>query len=139
MSGLSLWADIQHRGRDKGVGNGGQNPSLVANEFLIRATNGAASSSRLDLAQSTRDWRPVTYYTVTMLAGNFVDCSKHGQSCLCVILLKYCSRYLTYTRATGGEADGSTETNSRSLSRTLEHRTGVRVRGKMTFFSPYAT
>lgn len=41
VSSLSLRADLLSYGGDKGAGNGGQNSSLVANEFLIRATNGA--------------------------------------------------------------------------------------------------
>ncbi len=61
VSSLSLQADLLHCGEDKGAGNGGQNSSLVANEFLIRATNGALPPVWLERSQSTRDRRPVTY------------------------------------------------------------------------------
>lgn len=61
VSSLSLQADLLRRGGDKGAGNGGQNSSLVANEFLIRATNGAVPPMWLERSQSTGDRRPVTY------------------------------------------------------------------------------
>lgn len=57
---LFLLADLLRCRGDKGAGNGGQNSSLVANEFLIRATNGAVPRVWLEPSQSTRDHRAVT-------------------------------------------------------------------------------